>query len=177
MRVFLGLYSEQLSQETLTSTAQLLSGAPLHDPKDRHMTLCFLGEQSAAQLERLIEKIESCYSEGLFRPIVWDTLNISDFPRHKPKVLAVTGNSNDHLMGFQRRIAELCGSELAYQFIPHVTLAYLYQACHREVKFEAQWCFNQLRLYRSYTQQERDAAQAQSGWARSRYEVIKSWML
>ena len=177
MRVFVALASDQLEGEYVDQVCENLTCAPLHHPFDRHLTLCFLGERSEIDVCTLVNKIESIYNKKLFKPLEWESLKVADFPPDKAKVWAIIGEKNSELMSFQQQIAQICEAESTYEFTPHVSLAYIKHPTNLTRVFERDWLFDQLVLYRSLSQEERNHFDTKGGWAKPRYEILKRWDL
>ena len=177
MRVFVALACDQLQGKCLDKVCEVGLEFPLHQPLDRHMTLCFLGERSKEEVHTLANKIDSIYKQTLCKPIHWRSKRIADFPSSKAKVWALQGEGNPELTTLQAQIAQACEVESTYDFMPHVSLAYIKRPSNLVTPLEAQWVFDQLVICRSFTQDERKHFTAKDGWAKPRYEVLKRWDL
>lgn len=179
MRVFIALTGPDLLSKKLNLQVLLSQLPNAHDPFDRHMTLAFLGELSALEVDKLIAQVQSIYDDGLPRDITWDARGVRDFLASSPKVWALQGPSTQKLDELLFRLEQ----EGVFQgikdapFMPHVSLVYLDKASNVCADDPFKVSFNRLGLYRSFTERERALMAASGLWAKPRYQCIHSWDL
>ena len=172
MRVFLALKSDQLLDAVIDDACMAWQPLRCHDPRDRHLTLLFLGEKQLHECYEIIETVD----ETLMQPrgaLVWRAEQLGGFTPAKHKHWAWQGPSNDGLDQFRLRLSSALQLPMT-QWLPHVTLAYG-PISDAPVKPMVQTVtLSQLVLYRSLSQEERVD---QANWSKVRYAAVKIWDL
>ncbi|GAA6134001.1 hypothetical protein NBRC116188_07900 [Oceaniserpentilla sp. 4NH20-0058] len=179
MRVFIALSGPDLISKKLNLQVLLSQLPHAHDPCDRHLTLAFLGELSALEVDGLITQLQGVYESGLLTKITWEACEIGDFPAQSPKAWALQGASTQKLDELVLRLEQegVSKAVMDTSFIPHVSLAYLDGPSNLRADFPLTVSFYRLGLYRSYTVAERALMAASGLWAKPRYQCIHSWDL
>lgn len=98
--------------------------------KRLHLTLFFLGYQSPALLESLIEEINKHYRSSFPSTINFTCSQVQLFPSFKPTVIALTGEAPPELILLRNQIANHLQKidmhpDMSHEirgFLPHITL-------------------------------------------------------
>ncbi len=123
MRVFLAIPLPETVRDQLSIVAQMLPVPRRVPPENLHLTLTFLGDASARDLEALHSALEGVQVPSF--PIALRGLDV--FGRDKPKSVHATiapQPALTRLAGKVETAARRAGIEVAARkFVPHVTLA------------------------------------------------------
>lgn len=176
MRLFLGLSGVDLTSNMLDQLCLQACVHGAHQAKDRHMTLCFLGQYSYIQAQALITMLDQLQIERCL-PVMWRSEAVSLFPVDaEPVAWAIQGKASDSLQCLMTQLTGVPRLKATFQggFLPHVTLAYLSGQIYPRVPLQADFTFTQLVLYRSLDDKERPDA-VSGCWARPRYVKLHVW--
>ncbi|MFY0641036.1 MAG: hypothetical protein JXR16_08320 [Bermanella sp.] len=180
MRLFLGLKGKGLASAELDEVCSAVTQLQPHQPQDRHMTLGFIGECSAAQANEFIHAMDLFMLDASLSEVCWCASSIDMFPQHKPKAWALTGAMTDSLRDLITKLsgAHMIGDYIDItRFIPHVSLVYANHDVEIKTVFQSDILLNELVLYRSLSQAERRAIENNLPWAKLRYEQMMVWNL
>ena len=182
MRLFLGISSADLTTQVLDDMCEQHAVIRPHLAQDRHMTLCFLGEYSDEQQQKLILALDSKMKETPLCSIQWRGESICSFPHDGPKAWAWLGALTPSLESLMTQICELPmlqAQGYLTRFIPHVTLAYIgiAEQGYPDARLERDVHFTQLTLYCSLAERERTKMPLCETWAQPKYKKLKTWEL
>jgi 2'-5' RNA ligase len=130
-RLFIALTLPAAVREILATLPQKTAGVSWSRPEQWHLTLRFLGDVPASQIERLLERLATVHVE----PFVLPVEGVGTFPPNRPPrvVWIGTGSGHPRLFQLRQRIDDAvlaAGIDLDVRsFHPHVTLA----RCNEEV--------------------------------------------
>ena len=184
MRIFLGLWGDDLESEAIEKLCRDSSLHRAHQPQDRHMTLCYLGERSNYQQEQLVGQLDAHFEHSSHCSILWPAQYISE--------LLPGGSNTNTCWAWQGLLSEdlrqlmLGLSEVSClrdhmslsTFIPHVTLAYCAQGRYGALDYAKQVSLTHLVLYASKDFRSGDSEGWNTGeFAEPRYKVVREWPL
>lgn len=178
MRLFLGLYSPDLTKQALDDSCIEHQVMLAHLAQDRHMTLCFLGDYSNTQQTSLVLAINAEMNRFNCNGVDWHGELIGDFPRGRPTAWAWQGPITDSLKRLLQSLSKVNGLSDIIQldgFLPHVTLAYIKGGGYPDCLLPSDVHFTQLILYCSLSQVERDSITSGLPWAKPRYKKLNVW--
>lgn len=180
MRLFLGLRGAGLVTDELNEMCRAIKPLEPHQPSDRHMTLCFIGDCTALQAKALMHGVDGLMATEDLPEVLWRASSINTFPENKPKAWALTGPMTDSL---SELITKLKGVHLMGNYIdmtrfkPHVSLVYVNRDVKAKTGIQSEIRLDELVLYRSLSQTERLSKSHNPPWAKTRYEPLKVWGL
>ena len=186
MRVFLGLRGSDLESRCLDQVCRDNQVKAAHQPSDRHMTLCFLGECSTEQQGRLIEALDESFVQSPSQAVVWHGERLERFPDdcHNTDLHSASwawqGGISESLQLLINRlqgIPWLSDYRCFEDFQPHISLAYLVQGHYGYLLFSRAITLTQLVLYGSLSEELRDSSQVEGDWAAPRYQQLNVWEL
>lgn len=163
-RLFFGLLPpEPVREQFVALQQQFASNGSLHDPRDLHMTLVFIGMSNK---QVCLETAASMISSPPFE-IVIDSI---DYWR-KPRILLAGASTTpqplaDLVSVLNRRAAECDFTPERRAYLPHITLSRRSKAVARTAIEPIVWPVDAFRLFRS-----------QDGIGKPRYRTLDEWAL
>ncbi len=136
-RVFIGVALDELCNRNLTTVVAPLKVADTQacvrwlSPANRHLTLVFLGDLHAEQLEELQVQLQSRLSQQSACRLAFDRLG--HFPDARSAVVAALFSEVEAILPLQQAVRQLClDLELRLDdrpYLPHITLGRLRRGC------------------------------------------------